>query len=116
MALIKNKKAAIGIDGDYWRIIAIETQYGGPNHLWETPITFVTLGLYASKRIRNEGGGPLETRRIQLDGQTNGMPPIDPSFHKNPDPLLEPTRKNAYAAIRTMRDFLDAVDDDVPPV
>ena len=112
MALIKNKKSVVGIDGNYWRIIAIETQFGGPNHLWETPVTFVTLGLYASKRIRNEGGGPLEIKKVMLDGQTNGMSPDDPSFHKNPYPILDPTRKNAYAALKGMRDFLDATDDD----
>ena len=30
MALIKTKKAAVGVDGNYWRIIAVETHYGGP--------------------------------------------------------------------------------------
>lgn len=112
MALIKTKKAASGIDGDYWRVVAVETQFGGPNHDWPNLVSFVTLGLYASKQIRNAGGGPLEIQRIMLDGQTNGRPPDDVSFHKNPDPLLEPTRKNAYAALKQMRDFLDATDDE----
>jgi len=115
MALIKNRKAAIGIDGDYWRIIGVETYYGGPNQISQDkdakPVTFVHLGLYISKKARNEGAMSLEAKRIVLDGETNGLPPDDPGFHKNPDYLPEPTRAAAYAALRKTRDFLDAVDD-----
>jgi hypothetical protein len=115
MALIKNKKAAIGIDGDYWRIIAVESHYGGPNQLWQDkdakPVTFVHLAQYISKKARNDGAMSLETKRIVLDGETNGLPPDDPFFHKNPDYLPEPTRAAAYAALKQTRDFLDAADD-----
>lgn len=120
MALIKNKKAAIGIDGDYWRITAIETHFGGPTQLWpdptSKPITFVHLALYISKKARNDGAMSLETKRIVLDGETNGLPPDDPFFHKNPDYLPDPTRRAAYTALKQTRDFLDATDDDVTPV
>jgi len=115
MALIKNRKAAIGIDGDYWRIVAVETHYGGGNQLWVNkdakPVTYVHLAQYVSKKARNDGAMSLETKRIVLDGETNGMPPDDPAFHKNPDYLPDPTRAAAYAALRKTRDFLDAVDD-----
>lgn len=116
MALIKNKKAGIGIDGDYWRIIAVESHYGGPNQLWPSehakPVTFVHLAQYINKKARNDGAMSLETKRIVLDGETNGMPPDDPGFHKNPDFLPEPTRKAAYAALKSTREFTDATDDD----
>jgi len=116
MALIKAKKAAIGIDGDYWRIVAVETHYGGPNQLWPSkhakPVTFVHLAQYVSNQARRDGAMSLEVKRIVLDGETNGAAPDSPEFHKNPDYLPEPTRKAAYAAIRTMREFSDATDDE----
>ena len=115
MALIKNRKAAIGIDGDYWRIIAVETHYGGPNQLWPSPhakpVTFVHLGQYVSKKARNDGAMSLEMKRVVFDGETNGMPPDDPSFWKNPDHLPDPTRAAAYTALKQTRDFSDATDD-----
>ena len=104
MALLKNKRSLIGIDGDYWRIVAVETRY-------IDAVTVVHIAQYVSKRARNEGAVPLETKRIVLDGETNGMPVDDPAFHKNPDFLPEPTRANAYTALKQTRDFLDAVDD-----
>lgn len=116
MALIKNKRAAIGIDGDYWRITAVETHFGGPTQLWPDanakPITFVHLSQYISKQARNAGAMSLETKRIVLDGETNGLPPNDPAFHKNPDYLPDPTRRAAYTALKQTRDFLDATDDE----
>jgi len=116
MALIKAKKAAIGIDGDYWRIIAVETHYGGPNQLWPSkhakPVTFVHLAQYVSNQARRDGAMSLDTMRLVLDGESNGLPPEDPAYYKAPDYLPEPTRKAAYAAIRTMREFSDATDDE----
>ena len=116
MALIKNKKAAVGVDGDYWRIIAVETHFGGPNQLWPSPhakpVTFVHLAQYVSNQARRDGAMSLETKRIVLDGETNGMPPDDPAFHKNPDYLPDPTRRAAYTALKQTRDFLDATDDE----
>ena len=115
MALIKNSSTDVGVDGDYWRIIAVESHFGGPNQLWPSksakPVTFVHLAQYVSKAARNNGRMSLQVKRIVLDGETNGMPPDDPAFHKNPDFLPDPTRADAYTAVKTTRDFLDAVDD-----
>lgn len=115
MALIKTKKAGIGIDGDYWRIIAVETHYGGNNQLWPSkharPVTYVHVAQYVSKKARNDGAMSLDTKRIVLDGQSNGLPPEDPAYNKNPEHLPDPTRAAAYAALKETRDFLDAVDD-----
>lgn len=114
--MIKEKKAAIGIDGNYWRIVAVETHYGGGNQLWPSahakPVTFVHLAQYVSAKARRDGAMSLETMRLVFDGEGNGLPPDDPQFFKNPDFLPEPTRRAAYAAIKTMRDFTDATDDD----
>ena len=115
MALIKNTKSQIGIDGNYWRIVAIETHYGGPNQLWPSkhaqPVTFVHVALYTDKKARDAGAMSLEMKRIVLDGQSNGLAPDDPQFHKNPDHLPEPTRAAAYAALKGVRDFTGASDD-----
>lgn len=116
VALIKTKKAAIGVDGDYWRIIAVETHYGGPNQLWPSksakPVTYVHLAQYVSAQARRDGAMSLDTMRLVLDGASNGLPPEDPGYYKAPDYLPEPTRKAAYAAIRTMKEFQDATDDE----
>lgn len=115
MALIKEKKAAIGIDGSYWRIIAVESHYGGNNQLWPSPhakpVTFVHLAQYVSKKARNEGAMSLETMRIVLDGETNGQPPDSPEYRKTPDFLPDPTRAAAYAALKELPEFSDAADD-----
>jgi hypothetical protein len=115
MALLKTKKAAVGVDGSYWRIIAVETHYGGPNQLWPSqhakPVTFVHLAQFVDKKARNDGAMSLETVRLVLDGESNGLPPEDPGYYKAPDFLPEPTRAAAYSAIKTMKDFMDAADD-----
>ena len=117
MALIKAKKAAIGVDGNYWRIIAVESHYGGNNQLWPSkhakPVTFVHLAQYVSAQARRDGAMSLDTMRLVLDGESNGQPPDSPEYYKNPDFLPEPTRRNAYAAIKTMKEFMDATDDEV---
>lgn len=115
MALIKTKKAAVGVDGNYWRIIAVETHYGGPNQLWPSqhakPVTYVHLAQFVNKAARNDGAMSLDTVRLVLDGESNGLPPEDPGYYKAPDFLPEPTRAAAYSAIKTMKDFMDAADD-----
>jgi len=115
MALLKSVTSEIGVDGNYWRIIAVETHYGGPNQLWPSkhaqPVTFVHLAQYVSRKARTDGAMSLQTRRIVLDGQSNGMPPDDPAYFKNPDFLPEPTRAAAYAALKQTREFSDATDD-----
>jgi len=115
MALIKTKKAAIGVDGNYWRIIAVETHYGGPNQLWPSkhakPVTYVHLAQFVNKAARIDGAMSLDTVRLVLDGESNGLPPEDPAYYKAPDFLPEPTRAAAYTALKTMKDFMDAADD-----
>ena len=70
MALIKTKKAAVGVDGNYWRIIAVETHYGGPNQLWPSkhakPVTYVHLAQFVNKAARNDGAMSLDTVRLAM--------------------------------------------------
>jgi hypothetical protein len=115
MALLKTKRAAVGVDGNYWRIIAVETHFGGPNQLWPSrhakPVTYVHLAQYVDKAARNADAMSLETVRLVLDGESNGLPPDDPGYYKAPDYIPDPTRAAAYTAIKGMKDFLDAADD-----
>ena len=114
MALIKSVKSDFGVDGDYWRIIAIETHYGGPNQLWPSPhakpVTFIHLAQYIDQKARDGGAMSIQVKRIVLDGDDNRAPKDDPAYVKNPDPILEPTREAGYAALKTTRDWSDAVD------
>lgn len=118
MALIKSLDTDVGVAGDYWRIIAVETHFGGPNQLWPSkrakPVTFIHLAQYLNKKARNQGAMSLQVKRIVLDGESNGMPPDSPDFFKNPDFIPEPTRAAAYTALKTMRDWQDAIDDATP--
>lgn len=115
MALIKDAPSGFGLNGNYWRIVAIETHYGGPNQLWPSPaavpVTFVHIAQYVSKQARLDGATSLQVQRIIMDGQTNGLAEDDPSYVKVPDHLPEPTRAAAYAAMKTMPAWADATDD-----
>lgn len=115
MALVKDVPSGFGLNGDYWRIVAIETHYGGPNQLWPSPaavpVTFVHLAQYVSKQARLDGATSLQVQRIVMDGQGNGLPESDPAYVKAPDYLAEPTRQLAYTALKTMPAWADAIDD-----
>lgn len=115
MALVKPLMADIGVEGEYWRIVAIESHYGGPNQLWPSPasqpVTFVHLAQYVSKQARLNGAMSLQVKRIALDGSTNGVASDDPAFEQVPDFLPEPTRAAAYATLKTMAEWADAQDD-----
>lgn len=120
---LSNSKNDFAIPADYWRIIADETHYGGPNQLWPSkhakPVTFVHVALYASKEARDAGAMSLRTERIVLDGEREGSPEIGedgkmiPGTEKRrPDFLPEPTRAAAYAALKQLKQFKDALDDE----
>lgn len=103
MALVKSVRSSFGIDGDYWRIIGIETWYGGPNQVWPSasamPVTFVHVAQYASKAARQEGAMSLQVKKIILNGEDG------------PAPLDDPTRAAAYTALKELAEFNDATDD-----
>lgn len=120
---LSNSKNDFAIPADYWRIIAVETHYGGPNQLWPSkhakPVTFVHVALYASKEARDAGAMSLRTERIVLDGERTGEPELDENGQviegkskRNPDFLPEPTRAAAYAALKKLKQFKDALDDE----
>lgn len=115
MALLKDAPSGFGLNGNYWRIVAVETHYGGPNQLWPSPaavpVTFVHLAQYVSKQARLDGAMSLQVERIIMDGQSNGLSENDPGYSKSPDHLPEPTRQDAYAALKTMPAWADALDD-----
>jgi hypothetical protein len=115
MGLKLSKKSDIGVDGDYWRIISIETHYGGPNQVWPSktaqPITYVNVAQYVSKAARDNKSMSMKVERFVLDGQSNGLPPEDPGYYKAPNYLPEPTRAAAYAAIKTLPFFQSAEDE-----
>ena len=106
MALIKKVLTDFGIDGEYWRIIAIESYFGEPRRA-----TVIHLAQYVNKASRNKGGRPLQIKRVMFDGETNGFRPEEPEFSKNPDFLPDPTQADAYTALKQTSSFLDAVDD-----
>lgn len=120
---LSNSKNDFAIPADYWRIIAVETHYGGPNQLWPSkhakPVTFVHVALYASKEARDAGAMSLKVERIVLDGERTGEPeldkdgkPIEGTSKRNVDYLPEPTRAAAYAALKKLKQFKDAIDDE----
>jgi len=115
MALILEKQSDFGVNGNYWRIVCVESHYGGPTQLWPSkharPTSYVHLAQYLSKEARQNGGMSLRTERVVMDGGTNGAPPDSPEYYKAPDYLPEPTRAAAYAALKTMPAWADAVDD-----
>jgi hypothetical protein len=76
MALIKAKTLDNGVTGNYWKIISSFLEY--PNKVW------ITIGLFVSKAIREQGKEPLETEQRFYDIDIN-----------------DPTRQNYYALLKT---------------
>lgn len=100
MALIVEKATKYGVNARYWRILAIEIQYGGSEDTFVEPKMFVTIGGYANKAARNAGASTLVTDRLMYEGA---------------DVIFDAQRKDVYPVLKARRFFEGASDDTETP-
>lgn len=94
MALQISKATDFGVNALYWRIVGANIDYAPTEQL------VVRLGGYATEAARASGAEPLTTRELVFSGSAGASGPF----------VAEPTRAQAYAAIKSIPGWESATD------
>ena len=90
MALQKIISTAMGVEGDYHRVLQLNCNYDRMDAV-------CTVGVYVSAAARNDGSTPIDSFQVDLSGQFH-----DENYKDGEDAMKNISRKEAYKALKAM--------------